>query len=266
VRRAFGLVLLIVLVASGCGSSAKDKRRDAVNKYLNRVDEIQARFAPSFALANQAYRDFAKGKGGKTQLAKLRGAEVAIIGARDSLQQLDPPKDAEKLHGQLVRLYNLDAAVGLEAITLQQFLPQVQQVLRDLARVNRSYRTSLATTTTARQQATALDSYADQVAKVVKEFRTLAPPPALDPWRAAQMTRLQQIVDTGHNLAKALRVGDRNAVKGLIIRFRFLLSHQPNVSQAQHDAVKSYDNRLVGINRLQGKIQEEHQRLQNLLG
>jgi hypothetical protein len=30
--------------------------------------------------------------------------------------------------------------------------------------------------------------------------------------------------------------------------------------------VKAYDNRLVGITRLQGKIQEEHQRLQNLLG
>jgi hypothetical protein len=66
----------------------------------------------------------------------------------------------------------------------------------------------------------------------------MAPPPALRPWRAAQMTRLQQIADTGHRLAIALRVGDRAAVTGLIKRFRFLLSHQPNVSQAQHDAVK----------------------------
>ena len=80
------------------------------------------------------------------------------------------------------------------------------------------------------------------------------------------MTRLQQISDTGHLLGKALRARDRKAVKALIVRFRFLLSHQPNVSQAQHDAVKAYDNRLVGITRLQGKIQAEHQRLQNLLG
>jgi hypothetical protein len=266
VRRAFGLVLLIVLVASGCGSSAKDKRREAVNEYLNRVDQIQTRFAPSFTLANQAYRDFARGKGGKKQIAKLRGAEVAIIGARDSLQQLDPPKDAQKLHRQLIRLYNLDASLGLEAITLQQFLPQVRQILQDLARVNKSYRTSLGQTTTAREQATALDSYSNSVEGVVKEFRTVAPPPALQPWRASQMTRLQQIVDTGHQLATALRVGDRNAVTGLITRFRFLLSHQPNVSQAQHDAVKAYDSRLVGITRLQGRIQSEHQRLQNLLG
>jgi hypothetical protein len=63
-----------------------------------------------------------------------------------------------------------------------------------------------------------------------------------------------------------LRVGDRNAVPALIKRFRFLLSHQPNVSQAQHDAVKAYDDRLIRISRLQGKIQAEHQRLQNLLG
>jgi hypothetical protein len=94
----------------------------------------------------------------------------------------------------------------------------------------------------------------------------MAPPRALQPWRGAQMTRLQQIVDSGHLLARALRVGDRTAVQGLITRFRFLLSHQPNVSQAQHDAVKSYDERLVGITRLEGRIQAEHQRLQNLLG
>lgn len=265
-RRALGLVLLIVLVACGCGSSAKDKRRDAVNDYLNRVDQIQTRFAPSFQLANEAYRDFARGKGGKKPLVRLRGAEIAIVGARDALQQLDPPADARKLHEQLVKLYNLDAALGLEAITLQQFLPQVRRVLKDLARVNKSYRTSLAKTTTAGDQATTLDNYGDAVAKVVKELGTMAPPPALRPWRAAQMTRLQQIADTAHLLAKALRVGDRSAVNGLIKRFRFLLAHQPNVSQAQHDAVKAYDNRLVGISRLQGKIQAEHQRLQNLLG
>lgn len=265
-RRALGLVLLVALVVSGCGSSAKDKRRDAVNDYLSHVAKIQKRFAPSFQVANDAYRAFSHGKGGKKQLAKLRGAEISIVGARDALQQLDPPSDAKTLHQQLIKLYNLDAALGLEAITLQQFLPQVSRVLKDLARVNKSYRTSLAKTTTAAEQATALDHYGNATASVVKEFRAMAPPPALGPWRASQMTRLQQIVDTGHLLAKALRAGDRNAAAELIKRFRFLLSHQPNVSQAQHDAVKDYDNRLVGITRLQGKIQAEHQRLQNLLG
>jgi hypothetical protein len=265
-RRSLGLVFLVVLVVSGCGSSAKDKRRDAVNEYLNRVDEIQTRFSPSFNLANEAYRDFARGKGGKRQLAKLRGAEVAIIGARDALQQLRPPNDARRLHTQLIRLYDLDAALGLEAITLQQFLPSVRGVLKDLARANTSYRTSLAGSKTARDQADALDGYANAVSGVAAKLRALAPPRALQPWRAAQMTRLQQISDTGHLLAKALRAGDRNAVTALIARFRFLLSHQPNVSEAQHDAVKAYDNRLVGITRLQGKIQAEHQRLQNLLG
>lgn len=149
---------------------------------------------------------------------------------------------------------------------LQQSLPAVRRVLNGPRARNTPYRKSLSGSTTAGAQAHALDSYSNAVAGVIKEFRTMAPPPALRPWRAAQMTRLQQIADTGHRLAIALRVGDRAAVTGLIKRFLFLLSHQPNVSQAQHDAVKSYDNRLVGITRLQGRIQAEHQRLQNLLG
>lgn len=60
-------------------------------------------------------------------------------------------------------------------------------------------------------------------------------------------------------------MGDRSAAQALIKGFRFLLAHQPNVSQAQHDAVKAYDNRLVRISKLQGKIAAEHQRLQNQL-
>ena len=234
--------------------------------YLGRVETIQTRFAPSFAVANQAYSDFARGKAGTKQIQKLRGAEVSIIGARNALQRLDPPPDARPLHRRLIQLYSLDAALGLEVLTLQQFLPEVRRVLKDLARVNSAYRSSLATSTTAGEQATALDRYSGAVEAVVTEFRKLAPPPALGPWRSAQLTRLQQIADTGRQLATALRVRDRNAANGLVKRFRFLLSHQPSVSQAQHDAFKSYDNRLVGINRLQARIQEEHQRLQNQLG
>ena len=265
-RRALGLLLLTVLVLTGCGSSEKDKRRDAVNTYLGRVDTVQRRFAPSFEIANRAYRDFAKGKGGKKQLQRLRGAEVAIIAARNELQQLTPPQDARKLHGLLLDLYDLDAALGLEAITLQQFLPDVRRVLNDLSRVNSDYRSNLSSTTTAGEQATALDGYANAVAKVVTRFDKLAPPPALRPWKTAQITRLNQVVQTGRDVATGLRVGDRNAVTALIKRFQFLLAHQPNVSQAQHDAVKAYDDRLIGITKLQGKIAAEHQRIQNELG
>jgi hypothetical protein len=266
VRRALGLVLLTLLVLTGCGSSEKDKRRDAVNDYLGRVDTIQRRFAPSFEIANRAYRDFAKGKTGKKQLQRLRGAEVSIIAARNELRALTPPKDARKLHGLLLELYDLDAAIGLEAITLQQFLPDVRNVLEQLSSVNNDYRSDLSKTTTAGEQATALDAYANAVTQVVKRFEKLAPPPALRPWKSSQITRLNQVVQTAHDLATALRVGDRDAVAALIKRFRFLLSHQPNVSQAQHDAVKAYDDRLVGVTKLQGKIAAEHQRLQNLLG
>ena len=265
-RRAAGLVLVAVLLLTGCGSSEKSKRRDAVNDYLAHVERIQQRFAPAFELANRAYRDFAKGKGGKKQLERLRGAEVSIIAARNELQRLDPPSDARKLHRHLLDLYDLDAALGLEAITLQQFLPDVRKVLKQLEAVNRDYRSDLSRTTTAGEQATALDGYANAVGRVLTRFRRLAPPPALRPWQEAQLTRLRQIVDTGHDLATGLRVGDRNAVEALIKRFRFLLAHQPNVSQAQHDAVKAYDDRLVGITKLQGKIAAEHQRLQNQLG
>jgi hypothetical protein len=267
VRRAAGcLALLSALVLTGCGSSETDKRRDAVNDYLDRVEQIQRRFEPSFRLANQAYRDFSKAKPSPRQLERLRGAEVSILAARNTLQQLTPPPDARKLHRELLRLYDLSAALGLEVITLQQFLPGVRTVLADLGRVNKSYQAGLSGTTTVGEQAAALEGYSNSVARVVQRFRRLAAPPALRPWQSAQVERLQQVVETGHDLAAALRVGDRDAIQALIKRFRFLLAHQPNVSQAQHNAVKAYNNRLVRLSKLQGEIAREHQRLQNLLG
>jgi hypothetical protein len=267
VRRAAGLLLFVAaLVLSGCGSSETDERRDAVNDYLDRVDDIQRRFAPSFALANQAYRDFAKAKPTPRQMERLRGAEVSILAARDALRKLDPPEDAQRLHRDLIALYNVNASIGLEVITLQEFLPGVRKVLTDLGRVNRSYRDDLGSSSTAGTQAEALDGYSNAVAGVVRRFKRLAAPPALRPWQDAQIKRLEDVVQTGRDLATALRAGDASAVQALIKRFRFLLARQPNVSQAQHNAVKAYNERLVGISKLQGKIAAEHQRLQNLLG
>lgn len=266
-RRAAGLLLFVAaLVLSGCGSSETDERRDAVNDYLGRVDDIQRRFAPSFELANEAYRDFAKSQPTPRQLERLRGAEVSILAARDALRKLDPPEDARRLHRDLIALYNHNAAIGLEVITLQQFLPGVRKVLTDLGRLNTSYRDDLASTSTAGAQAEALDAYSDSVEGVARRFRRLAPPSALRPWHSTQIKRLDDITQTGRDLATALRVGDASAVQALIKRFRFLLAHQPNVSQAQHNAVKAYNERLIGITDLQGRIAAEHQRLQNLLG
>ena len=189
---------------------------------------------------------------------------MSILAARDAHEAVSPPQDARKLHGELLQLYDLNASLGLEVSRLQQFLPGVRNVLRNLADVNRSYRQNLSGSKTA-TQANALDGYSATVRRVVDRFRGLAPPPALRPWQRAQILRLQQIVDTGHTLATALRVRDRIATAALIKRLRFLLAHRPNVSQAQHHAVKAYDNRLVGISKLQGTIAREHQRLQNLL-
>jgi hypothetical protein len=156
---------------------------------------------------------------------------VSILAARDALEAVSPPQDARRLHAELLQLYDLNASLGLEVITLQQFLPGVRNVLGNRADVNKSYRENLSGSKTATAQANALDGYSGAVKKVVDRFRGLAPPPALRPWQRAQILRLQQIVDTGHTLATALRVRDRNGTAALIKRFRFLLSHQPNVSQ-----------------------------------
>ena len=70
---------------------------------------------------------------------------------------------------------------------------------------------------------------------------------------------------TGRALTTALRLDDRITTP-LARQFRFLLSHQPSVSRAQHDAVKAYDDQVMGISSLQAKIASEHQRLQDELG
>ena len=133
-------VLLASWSSPAVGSSAKSKRRDAVNAYLGRVQTIQLHYRPSFDLANQAYRDFSKGKTGKRQVERLRGAEVSILAARDALEAVSPPEDARKLHAELLQLYDLNAiarARGDHAPAIPA--RAVRNVLGNLADVNKSY-------------------------------------------------------------------------------------------------------------------------------
>ena len=109
---------------------------------------------------------------------------MSILAARDALEAVSPPKDARKLHAELLQLYDLNASLGLEVITLQQFLPGVRNVLGNLADVNKSYRQNLSGSTTATAQANALDSYSTAVRKVVDRFRGLGRRRRFDPGSA----------------------------------------------------------------------------------
>jgi len=66
------------------------------------------------------------------------------------------------------------------------------------------------------------------------------------------------IVRGGHVCDRAPRWGGRSP--------RHCASAIANGSQARHDAVKVYDDRLMGLRKLQGQIAAEHRRLQNFLG
>ena len=57
-----------------------------------------------------------------------------ILAARDPLEPVSPPEDARKLHAELLQLYDLNASLGLEVITLQQFLPGISKLQGTIAR------------------------------------------------------------------------------------------------------------------------------------
>ncbi len=258
------LSVLVGATLTGCGASAKSHRRAAVDAYFREVNGIEARLAGPTQVAGKAYRQF--GRASKNERRQIQQAQLALVAARVSLAGLHPPREAHRVHRDLLRLADMESQVGLEAVELADFLPLARATLTQLSSSAADLRRSLAGARHASDQATALDSYGSALDQVTQRLDALGAPPALVPWQRDQRRRLQATLGAARQLAKALRIGDRKDLALLSRRLRALVSQPPQVTQAQHDAIVAYDQRLIRIARLTARIQEERRRLEVKLG
>jgi hypothetical protein len=214
-----GLVsLLAIAVLAGCGGD--DDERSAVRDYVDEANAILRERADEFKRANETYAVFAGGEPAADSAATLGQAESDIRAARARLVELRPPRDARRLHSELVRLFELNIDFARQTTLLAAYQDGAGEALARLERYEEGLSTELAGADAPAAQADALRRFADRLALTERRLRELEAPRVLLLRRRQQLLRLESTRELADDLRAALEARDGEQVAQLLDRFR----------------------------------------------
>jgi hypothetical protein len=252
--RATALVLLAAaLAATGCRD---DSRREAVEDYIQSVNQRQAQLKPAFEDAQQALRAFAAGRVTGRTAERLRGGSATMRATHASLLLVEPPPEAERLHADLLRLVDLQAGLALELSLAADYVTKLGPATRPAQVAASTLGRELRSARSGAEQAAALREFAASVADSVTRVDLLAAPPAMLPWHADQRARLAKSRRDALALASGIERKDTEAVERALREFTTRPSDTAT-RQAQAAAVKTFNKRLGRQGRLLVRIARE---------
>ena len=288
---AVGAALTVTLV--GRSSSPKHK---AVAAYITDVDQIQQQMRAQLTNTVKAYREFASGGTlAKTLVPQLTQAESTLRKLQRRSVALPAPGTARHLRVLLIRLTGSEVSTAHEVRQLAAFAPGYSALLKqaktagvDLSRALAAVKPpqthkirgtkkqvqkaqakfAAAAAAAAAQQADAVDAYDSRIARVQRGLRKLDPPPVMIPAYRTQVQTLEASRTAGSALAQELRKKNRSrvAVFGRKFTLAARIAGSVSAQKAQIAAIKAYNHRVRAIGTLQGDIQQELARLQQLTG
>jgi hypothetical protein len=257
VRAAACVVLAAALLLAGCGGG--DGRREAVDDYIEQVDSAQASL-----LGKKGQLDLVLAR---FDLVDPKAGDVAALGrAEDDLRRtaakvraIEPPRDARRLHGDVVRLLELQANVTRELVLAARYVPRFRSALEPLGDATTRLGTDLKAAGQTRASIAAFAAYRTSLSAILRELEPLTPPEALRPSLVGQRRALARSVALCSEVEDALRRGDVSGV-GEALRALASLSTGPQAVRtrnAEIAAAKAYNKRLTTIGKLARKVERE---------
>jgi len=129
-----GVVVLAAVVLAGCGGSSKStERRDAVNAYFDRVDRAEAGLVGSSGEIDRAFRGFRLNGNSAVEIRELAFARDRVASALHRVQAIDPPREARRLHADVVQLLLLQHAAAAELLAIVDYEPRFRRALQPLS-------------------------------------------------------------------------------------------------------------------------------------
>jgi hypothetical protein len=261
-RRATLLAVLALPVVASCG----DNERDSVERYIERANAVQQRFAPQFQQANEAYARFARGDlSARRADSELSAAEHALRDAREQLARVEAPPPATELHRRLLRAVGLNARFAAESTALARYLPPARRALRRVGEIGRTLRTRLRAAETPPAQADALRRYGDAIQRQYDALYALEPPPILVATHRAQLGRLHASSRLAQQLSDASEARDSRRVARLLLEFR-AVSRRSDAGRLSRRARREYDERYGAISEAAAAVRREQGRVEQRLG
>ena len=295
VLAALAVAAAIALVLGAGGLWSHRSSRDAVNRYITSVDDIQQQMRLPLTRLLTVYRSFSTHGSARQEQRQLAEAERTLRTLELRLSALDPPPEATTLHRLLVRLVAQERRVAYEVDQLARFLPRFDAAVAGSKRANGRLALALAAvsqpkphsvrgtpkqiaqaraayaaaaTRAAVARADAIDVFDRRLARVVRRIRGLAPPPVMAPAYRAQLSALVATETAAGALAQELRTKTRSRVALLSRRLSEAARMAGDVASQRSEiaAIKAYNSRVQSVAALQQQVQTEVSRLGRTLG
>ena len=249
---------------AACGG--EPSARDNVNDYIRQVNAIQLRSVTDFKRTNETNIAFSKDEiKGDDAVAGLERGRIDIDETRQELSELVPPKEARRLHSQMLLIFDRNVDFARETTRLASYVYGAEQALRPLDGADRKLQRTLRTTRAGLRQARALDTFAATVAGILRDLRALEVPFVLLPSHGDQVRRLDATRVLAERLERALRDRNPRRVARLLKEFRRDAKQRRPRRKLADQALTEYNRRYRELNESYTTLRREHDRLERSL-
>lgn len=284
-RRSALAVILLALIAGGCGQQSQPSQRSAVASYVKHVNAIEKALAKplaSVASAGNAFSQQQRSAGksiryvGPPPEQTLQQAWTEIRALRTRLAALRVPPTAKHLRVLLLELLDDQAAMTHQVAELVAFLPRYAAALRALGPATKQLKTVLsqrsaygaaAVHAVFASKAAALRRFQATTSAILIQLRGLRPPAVSQPGFKAQLIALEGMSRSAGRLAGALASGSTSDVRPVLAQFDRAAASSDTVAvqKAEIAAAHAYNARISALNALSQKVSVERLRLSNTL-
>jgi len=288
-RRSAVVLILLALVAAGCGHQSSE--RPAVARYVKQVNTIEAALAAPLASVTSAGNAFSRQQrsGGYVLSQRPAGKSILVLGPspeqtlqkaltgiralRARLAAVGAPPAAGHL---LLELIDGEAAMTRELAELVAYLPAYAAALGPLGPATRQLETVLsrrtaygaaAVSAVFATKAAALRRFQATTHALVVQLHRLRPPPVSRPGYVAEVTALRGMGASAGRLAAMLASGGSANVGPVLAQFDRAAGNGDTlaVQRAEIAATRAYDSRVSALDALSQKVTVERLQLSNTL-
>jgi hypothetical protein len=255
-------------VLAGCGGDGRNARGDAVDAYIERVNQSSATLVDQNVAINTAFRRFSTSKNSAAEIAALANARDELRRAQRKLAAANPPVEARKLHRFLRRMLALETAVAKDMVWAARYTPRFERTLAPLRTAGARLSHDAAAASGWDAQAAVFREYRTAIAPVLSRLNALDAPPELRPSLVAERTLVRRSVSLAAAAEAALRARRGAEATARISELSRLstggIARRAHVRQAA--AVKAYNRRLRAIAALRLRADRERLRLVGQVG
>lgn len=259
---AIALVVAVAISLRPHHAVGPSLRRTLVSAYITRVGRIQVGMSAQVRAIDKEYKAFAHDPGkAASHVGQYERAERTLALLRQRLGQVQPPRDARKLHALLLRLADENVRAARAVTAIAGYIPALTVEQAQLRSAILALQKNVRSAKTAKTQAIAFTAYAAETSAAADSDAKLKPPSFFVAARNAELSQLRRLSSLASEIAAALSQKHLKLAQKLLADLG-RAEADTSVVTAQRAGALQYNARLRAMKSLTTQIEAERRRLE----